>query len=227
MTNKIHNAFFYSDARAINKARTEHIDRIGLDLKDKSILETGCGGVGDITTKLLEYTNNITLNDAREDNIKNLMSTIGKQLEYNTSDLNEECPGSFDVIISMGTLYHLDKPSDAIKYMSQATKEMLVISTCSNGCDTGISFPTELGQNQSFTGVGCRPGRLWVKDELKKHFEYVYFVKTQPQHIDFVRDWSRQPVHGAARFMIIGSHIELDNPNLTTELPVIYKEITQ
>lgn len=226
MASKIYSSFFYKDARDINKARTDHLDQLGLDLKDKSILETGCGGAGDITTSLLKYTDNITLNDAREDNIKNLLSTIGKQLNYNTSDLNEECPGNFDVIISMGTLYHLDKPSDAIKYMAQATNEMLVISTCSNGCDTGISFPTEAGQNQSFTGVGCRPGRLWVKDELQKHFKYVYFTRAQPRYIDFVQDWSHQPVPGLARFMIIGSHKELDNPNLTTDLPIVYKEIT-
>tara|TARA_R110002074_G_scaffold86580_7_gene191146 strand:+ start:1491 stop:2168 length:678 start_codon:yes stop_codon:yes gene_type:complete len=223
---KIKTAFFYQDALDINKARVEHLDKLGIDLKNKSILETGCGGIGDVTTKLLTYTDNITLNDARIENIEHLMDNINRRLYYNTNDLNEKCEGNYDVIFSVGTLYHLHKPAEAIKYMAQSAREMLILSTCTNGYDNGISFPREEGQNQSFTGTGCRPGRLWVKNELEKHFKYVYFINYSPRHSDFPQDWSHQPTNGLARFMMIGSHMELDNSNLTTELPVVYKDMS-
>ena len=227
MATTIHTQFFYNDALNLNASRVEHLGKLGFDLTNKSILETGCGGIGDITQKLLTYTDKVTLNDAREDNIKNLMKQIDRELEYNTSDLNEECPGEFDVIFSVGTLYHLHKPSDALKYMAEATKEMLILSTCTNGQDYGIDFPDEekSSQNQSFTGVGCRPGRVWVKTELEKHFKYVYSLKSLPNNSDFIRDRRPERLPGLARIMMVGSHIELDNPNLTTELPLIYDSI--
>ncbi len=41
--------FNYKEAIEINESRIKHLDSLKLDLKDKKILETGCGGKGDIT----------------------------------------------------------------------------------------------------------------------------------------------------------------------------------
>ena len=48
--------FWKEESRQINTARINHFNSLGLDIKDKCILETGCGGCGDFTINLLnEY----------------------------------------------------------------------------------------------------------------------------------------------------------------------------
>lgn len=76
---------FYSE-RSINGATKimNHFRSLNLNLKNKSILETGCGGLGINTQTLIEYSEEITLNDARLENIKYLQQNIKRDLKYNT-----------------------------------------------------------------------------------------------------------------------------------------------
>lgn len=46
-------AFYSNDSFLLNKKRIEHLDRLKLNFKNKTVLETGCGGKGDITSYLL------------------------------------------------------------------------------------------------------------------------------------------------------------------------------
>ena len=218
-------AFYYDGATLINKQRIEHLQNLKLNFKNKTILETGCGGKGDITSYLLTQTNNITLNDARLENILSLKQNINKDLLHNTWDLNNELPlvEKFDIIVCYGTLYHLHKPDFAIKNLATICKEFMILSTAGNGKNNSIRFLDEKEEGaQSFTHKGCRPGRKWVENEFKQNFKYVYFPLSQPNHSDFKKSWI-SPNPEPCRFIIIGSHIELNNPNLTTTLPTHYK----
>ena len=219
--------FWKQSSRQINTARINHFNSLGLDIKDKCILETGCGGCGDFTINLLNHTKNITLNDTRQDNINFIKQRIQKDLKSNNWDLNNplNTEEQFDVIFSYGTIYHLHYPDQAIKNLSEKCKDFLIISMQTNGADNGMYLCDEQGFDQATEGKGCRCGRNWVKNELKKHFKYVYIPVSQPNHPDFPSNWEqhRQPLPGTVRFVIIGSHKELNNPNLTTELPVFYK----
>jgi hypothetical protein len=67
--------FTYDGAIKINKERIKHLDNLKFNFKDKKILETGCGGKGDFTKYLLQFTQNISLNDTRGENINNLLKT--------------------------------------------------------------------------------------------------------------------------------------------------------
>jgi 2-polyprenyl-3-methyl-5-hydroxy-6-metoxy-1,4-benzoquinol methylase len=238
MSNLHEKAFYYPGALHINSKRLEFIGKLNLNLSNKKILETGCGGKGDITSYLLQHTNNIILSDAREDNIdylklnlhrtlyklnENKMST-GQNLEKYVWDMNEDLPSkiSVDIIFCFGTLYHLNNPDKALFNLSNICKEYCVISTATNGSDkdNDINFIPEFQEKaQSYTLTGCRPSRKWVFNKLKKYFKYVYAFKKQPNHPDFKKEW---PTVETCRFMIIGSHIELKNENLTTNLPNIY-----
>ena len=219
--------FWAPASRAINTARLKHFNSLNLDIKDKSILETGSGGCGDLTLNLLKHTNDITLNDTRQSNINFVKKRIKIDLPSNNWDLNEPLPQNkkFDVVYSYGTIYHLNNPVEAIKNLSKLCNDFFIISLAGNGANSEMYLKYEKGNDQSTTSIGCRCGRNWIKNELKKYFKYVYFPISQPDHPDFHKDWSGTlpiPTTRNVRFVIIGSHKKLNNPNLITKTPNVY-----
>ena len=221
----IQESFHCIDAIKLNIARINHLKTLNLNFDNKNILETGCGGRGDITKFLLEKNSNVTLNDYRIENINYLKSHIFVNLPYNTWDLNsEELPSDkiFDIILCYGTLYHLEKPFNAIKCLSSLCKEYIIISTCTSGRnDPGLNLVYEGDSpTQSYTSYGCRPGRLFVYEELKKNFKYVYMLKTQPDHEDYPLCFPSS--NHASRNIFIGSHIILDNELFIDYIPYTY-----
>lgn len=124
-------SFHYQGALDINKARIEHLDSLNLNFTNKTVLETGCGGRGDITRYLLSRNAQLTLNDYRQENINSILTSLNTRLDSNTWDLNQPIPTDkkFDIIVSYGTLYHLNKPEEAIINLSKICNEFLVLST--------------------------------------------------------------------------------------------------
>lgn len=214
-------SFHYQGALDINKARIQHLDSLNLHFTNKTVLETGCGGRGDFTRYLLSKNAIVTLNDYRQENITSLLRSLNKNLDSNTWDLNKALPSDkkFDIIVSYGTLYHLNKPEDAIINLSKSCNEFLVLSTCTNGKnDESINVTKEhIGMNnQAGDGYGCRPGRLFLFNTLKRNFKHVYLIKTQPKHEDFPFKFpSNNPF---ARNVFIGSHIKLENDLFVEEI---------
>ena len=212
-------SFFYPEALDLNRARIAHLDSLNLDLKDKSVLETGCGGIGDITSYLVNKGAEVTLNDYREDNIKHLLKNQNLSLDYNCNDLNihwstEE---KYDIILSYGTLYHLKSPDIAIKTFSEHCNEFTIISTVTNGQnDESINILYEnVSPEQASDGFGCRPGRLFIYNTLKKYFPYVYMLKTQPNHIEYPLQFPSDISN--KRNIFIGSHKIINNELFVTD----------
>jgi hypothetical protein len=205
--------FNYQEALMLNKARIEHLNTLNLDFKNKKILETGCGGQGDITKFLLEKGSYVTLNDYRENNIKSLLNILNINLPYNCWDLNEipETDEMFDIIVCYGTLYHLSKPKYAISKMSKLCKEFIIISTVTSGKnDEELNLLYEgTTPQQSHNGTGCRPGRLLFFNSLKENFKYVYMLKTQPNDSEYPLVFPSY--EGNSRNIFIGSHIKIEN----------------
>jgi trans-aconitate methyltransferase len=211
---EIRGSFFYPGALELNKARINHLDRLGFDFKNKSVLETGCGGIGDITDFLVKKGAKVTLNDYREDNIKHLLQTKKLDLEYNCNDLNKPWASKeqYDIIVSYGTLYHLKEPEVAIKSFSEHCNEFTILSTVTNGQnDESINVLWEdTTPEQASDGYGCRPGRLFVYNTFKKYFPYVYMLKTQPNHQEYPLQFPSNISN--KRNIFIGSHIPIDHP---------------
>lgn len=80
--------------------------------------------------------------------------------------------------------------------------------------------------SQSYSGYGCRPGRIWIFDELKKSFPFTYIPKNQPNHEQFPIDWTMgTPQSRLTRAVFVGSKIPLLNDNLTPELLTTQRRI--
>jgi hypothetical protein len=54
-------SFHYKEAIELNLARINHFASLNINLNNKTILETGCGGRGDITNYLLSQKAIVTL----------------------------------------------------------------------------------------------------------------------------------------------------------------------
>lgn len=219
-------AFLSYGALSINEARIQHLDSLGLDFQGKEVLETGCGGAGDFTNYLLSKDAKVTLNDARQKNIEHLLLRTNLQLPYNTWDLNQPFPkeAMFDSIVSYGTLYHLNKPDVAIQSFAEHCKEFTIISTCTNGQnDESLNVLWENPTPEmAFDSYGCRPGRLFYYNCLKKHFPYVYMLKTQPNHQDYPLSFPTPSSSGTFRNIFIGSHKPMINEKFVEFLPNTY-----
>lgn len=223
---QVTSAFLSYGALNINYARILHLNSLGLDLQNKEVLETGCGGAGDFTQFLLEKGAKVTLNDAREQNIQHLLQRKNLQLPYNTWDLNQPFPkeAMFDIIVSYGTLYHLNKPDVAIQSFAEHCKEFTIISTCTNGQnDESLNIYWENPTPEmAVDSYGCRPGRLFYYNTLKKYFPYVYMLTTQPNHPDYPLSFPTPSTSGTFRNIFIGSHVPMENEKFVEFLPNTY-----
>jgi hypothetical protein len=107
--------------------------------------------------------------------------------------------GSFEVVHCYGLLYHLEQAAAAIRAMAHACTGLLVLETCvAPGRDERIDNAAEnAGEaTQSVAGQGNRPTRAWVLATLKREFGFAYQTRTQPDHPEFPRNWSRPAPDG-------------------------------
>jgi hypothetical protein len=119
------------------------------------------------------------------------------------------------------------RPAEALAWLAGRCDGVLLLETCVNGrlepvmqsADEDMADPT-----QSLDGLGCRPSRLWVYLELRRHFERVYMPATQPEHPEFPLDWvavaEGQAATSLIRAVFVASRRELDNPLLAESLPM-------
>ncbi len=220
------NFFDQTHYHEINDARLRHLESLKLDLTNKKSIELGAG-VGDLS-HFFSQTGNHTISEARDKNLLILNEKFNQyekivKLDANNIDLSEK----FDIVFCYGLLYHLSNPVNAIKGMSSICDDLLIIETC-------VSLGKELSINpiiedvsdltQSIDGLGCRPTRIWIFEELKKHFKFVYLPKTQPNHQSFVKDFENVTDLGLNyRAIFVASRRKIDNENFTSDF--IYKYV--
>jgi hypothetical protein len=208
-----------------NQRRQEHLASLGLPLAHQTVLEVGAG-IGDHTTFFLDRGCSVTVTEAQEQNLAVLRSRY-PDLDVRSLDLNAP-PGEpigADIVYCYGVLYHLQRPREAIAWMSQCTKSLLLLETC---VDPGAgeqlhSFEEVIGEPENaVNGKGCRPTRGWVRRELAACFQHVYVPLTQPRHEEFPTDWSSADLAGQPliRSTFVASRRPLVNPRLTEGLPL-------
>lgn len=206
-----------------NRRRHAHLASLGLDLADRTVLEVGAG-IGDHTSFLLGQGCHVITSEAQEENLAVLRDRY-PELDVRQIDLNNPPSDaiSVDVVYCYGTLYHLDQPARAIAWMSLCAKELLLLETCvvyGEGIEL-YPFDEPLGPEYAVDGRGCRPTRLWVRDELSKSFPYLYCTLTQPWHEEFPLDWHSAELENdpLIRAVFVASRMPLDHPTLTETIP--------
>jgi hypothetical protein len=222
--------FFNQHYQLHNVKRLSHLDSLELNIRSKSVLEIGAG-IGDHTYYYLIKNCKIVSTDARED----LVAYINLRFGVEVMKLNVETDSNklaqfdkFDIIHCYGLLYHIQNPENFIKAL-KGRSEILFLETCVSHDlrqdDPYIVYENKDNPTQSASGKGCRPTRKWIFDTLKKNFKYVYMPLTQPDHIEFPKNWET-PMEDRSkliRAVFIASEQEINNRNLTDSIPKIYQ----
>jgi len=213
-----------------NQCRFNHLDSLNICFENKTILEVGAG-IGDHTIYLLRKNPSKILSlEARKDNYEILYGRYVRENKVETKLFNMDKPTklseNYDICYCYGLLYHLEKPAVAIQFMAEHTNEILLLETCVDyRKEHTINLLKEEASaySQSYSGTGCRPGRIWIHNELKKHFRYVYMPTSQPDHEQFPINWTSEvPPHGLTRSIYVASNYLINNSSLSNEL--IYKQ---
>lgn len=208
-----------------NQRRLEHLASLGLNIAGSTVLEVGAG-IGDHTHFFIDRGCQIVASDARHENLKILRSRYPdvKVLHIDLDNPPKIFNDLFDIIYCYGVLYHLQHPTEALEFMSRCCRKMLLLETCVsfgdkdslNPCNEDLRNPT-----QSISGMGCRPTRKWVYNQLKRHFDFVYLPITQPHHEEFPVDWTLPPSKKTlARAVFIASRQQIINRFLVEEIPI-------
>ncbi|MDF1809333.1 MAG: class I SAM-dependent methyltransferase [Phycisphaerales bacterium] len=212
--------------------RLEHLATLGLNFSNSSILELGAG-IGDLTTFFLDRGATVHATEGRPENYAFLKDRFDEEPNVTTQIINLDPPpkdfnNTYDTVISYGLLYHLSDPIEALNFMSNAAQDRLLLeSICVPGDHLAINPHKEI-QSQAgsaYTGLGCRPTRTWVYEQLKERFEFVYLPTTQPSHIEFPTDWTQASYPAATRAIFIASRTPIQNSRLTQELPMIQNAV--
>lgn len=221
-------AFLYFDYLRHDQRRQEHLASLGLDISGSSVLEVGAG-IGNHTSFFLDRGCKVLSTEARPENLEVIRGRY-PELEVRRLDLDapdESLDGLFDIVYCYGVLYHLKNPAAAISYMAHRCRRMLLLETCvSYGSEEAINPCPEPADNlsQSIHGVGCRPTRPWVFNELKRHFEFVYMPLTQPNHKEFPVDWETPDLSKPlVRSVFIASRQQINNDLLVDYVPMRQK----
>ena len=219
--------FLTPEALRINRARLHHLATLGLDLRNKRVLEVGAG-IGLHTGFFEERGCDILSTDGNSANVAEMLARYPhRRLGLLDLDLDRDLTGleSFDVVYCYGTLYHLRYPDRALVRLAAVCTGMILLETVVlPGNYPEVQLIREpLIANQAVCGFGCRPTRSWVMSALQRHFGHAYTTFDQPDYPDFATDWSLLNHDGNLRAVFVGSKKPISTTELTETLPVRHR----
>ncbi|HBB34441.1 MAG TPA: class I SAM-dependent methyltransferase [Cyanobacteria bacterium UBA8803] len=208
-----------------NQRRLEHLASLGLEISGSNVLEVGAG-IGDHTSFFLDRGCRVLSTEARQENLE-ILRIRYPNIEVRHLDLDNPDPTLnelFDIVYCYGLLYHLQKPAEAIEFMSHHCHKILLMETCVSFGDEELIHsclePAEYPE-YSISGYACRPTRKWVYNQLKQHFAFVYMPITQPNHEEFPIDWtSPASTQTFTRSIFIASRQQIINALLVEDIPM-------
>jgi len=195
---------FHSDAYLRHNARRqEHLASLHIPVAGMSVLEVGAG-IGDHSHYFLDRGCRVTITETRASSLAYVRQRFPAS-DVRRLDMEhppEQFAGApFDIVYCYGLLYHLSNPSQALRFLRASTGTMLLLETCVSFAQkpgVNLTEETQKSPTQAFGGMGCRPSRPWVWDELRKLYPHVYVPRTQPNHEEFPTDWNAPQEHAAS-----------------------------
>jgi SAM-dependent methyltransferase len=215
-----YNCFLAPNALAINAARQEHLASLGLDLRERTVLEVGAG-IGLHSAFFIESGCDITITDGRPENMAEIRrrhpGVKNRWLDLEVSSATDDL-GEFDIIYCYGLLYHMSQPDVVLEKLASVCRDKILLELiCSPSEENTVQYVADPPVfDQSTVGRGCRPSRRWILDKLTKYFGHGYISSTQPNHQEFPLDWSL-PSQYNTRAIFVGSKTAINNPLLLTE----------
>jgi hypothetical protein len=207
-----------------NARRLEHLASLKIPVAGMTVLEVGAG-IGDHSSYYIDRGCTVTMIEGREENLAVLKERYpGNNVVAMDVEQPEKIDGSpFEVVHCYGLLYHVHDPQRVLHFLGENCTKFLFLETCvSFGPDENVNNTAErIGDlDQALSGTGCRPTRKWIFNQLKNHFAYVYYSKTQPNHEEFPLDWTAPEKHTNTlqRSVFIASRMQLENETLSEHL---------
>jgi SAM-dependent methyltransferase len=208
----------------LNSRRLEHLASLRILVAGMSVLEVGAG-IGDHSHYYIDRGCKMTITEARFENLQYLRN---RYPACNVQFLDMEHPSNidgspFDVVHCYGLLHHLGNPEQALKSISWNTVRIMFLETrvsFGESEERNIVREPQSDPTQAYSGIGCRPTRPWLFNQLQGLFEYVYLPKTQPNHEEFPVDWSKPDKHQAdsQSAIFIATRDRIENELLTQSL---------
>jgi FkbM family methyltransferase len=212
------------DARSINEARMQNLDRLELALEGKTVLDVGCGP-GHLSVFFAERGCRVVCLDARQENIERLRSLYPDReaVVANVQFDSLANLGVFDVVFCYGLLYHVEDPIAVLRNISSCCGELLLLETVISDHDKPtvqlVDEPVEIS-NQAAGGFGCRPSPSFITMALRRMgFPFIYtpVAKVSFPDFEFERkndaEWRRDG--HLLRQVFVASRQSLANPRLT------------
>ena len=211
---------FHSNSYLDHTARRlEHLSSLQIDFDGKTVLEFGAG-IGDLTGYFVSRSCKVSATDSRPELVELLQSRF-QDIQTSVLDLEKDFQDNLEqhqVVFAYGVLYHVSNPERALSRMSNLATEMLILETCVSvtGDINNVVPENSASFSQATSGLGSRPNREDVFNELKKHFSYVYLPITQPRHSEFPLDWEGElPL--LSRAIFVCSRDPMNNLNLSQD----------
>lgn len=177
-------------------------------------IDVGCG-VGDFALFLRDLGFDVSAVDGRQENIEEARRRIENVSFYqaNVEDMSSLGLGSFDLVLCVGLLYHLENPFRAIRNLFALTgKALIVESMCVPDESTALYLLDEARlEDQGLDYVAFYPSeRCLIKMLYRSGFPFVYTFRSFPDHQEFRRTVSRE----RSRTMLVASRVQVDDPAL-------------
>lgn len=204
-------------ARQFVTARQDFLQPILHDLRAKLQLESaadvGCG-VGYFSEFLNRLGFHVVGLDGRLGNVEEARRRHPNLVFKHSNVEDTSIAESYDLVLCLGLLYHLENPVLALRNLSKMTGKLLLIeSYATPQRQTALYLREEAPfEDQSLTSLALYPSwATLVKICYRVGFCAVYGFRSQPQHEDF-RDhrWRKRQ-----RRIFLASRTPLDLPYLT------------
>jgi len=210
-------------AMRLIRAKAEFLREILPDvtggMDPRTALDVGCG-FGYFSAFLSEQGFAVQAIDVRPENIteaKSRYPNIGFAVR-NIEDASVTDLGTFDLVLCLGLLYHLENPFRAVRNLFALTRKVCIIETMVAPFSAPIAAFVEEGdgQDQGRNYLAQIPSESWFLKALSKAgFSFVYRLARLPGHPDFRRSFLRK----RRRTFFVASRVRLPGGGvrLTTE----------